>query len=93
VIGKRLSAPTVAPMSQRRLFAATEGFCRGDGCAKLLTLRIVDICSRGFYFGRSVPASGLPASILADFLKALRAYRCECGDTDTINSGSNITLF
>jgi hypothetical protein len=71
--GERLSVPTVAPMSRRRIFAATEGPCRGEGCAKLLTLRIADNCSRGFYFGGPVPASGLAASILADFGVALPA--------------------
>jgi hypothetical protein len=71
--GERSSAPTVAPMSRRRISTAIEGPCRGEGCAKLLTLRIVDICSQGFYFGRPVPASELAASILADFRKALPA--------------------
>jgi hypothetical protein len=60
-------------MSRRRIFAATEGPCRGEGCAKLLTLRIADNCSRGFYFDGPVPASGLAASILADFGVALPA--------------------
>ena len=68
--GKSLSTPTVAPMSKRQILSATEGPCRGKGCAKLLTLRIVENCSRGFYFGSPAPASGLAASILADFRKA-----------------------
>jgi hypothetical protein len=71
--GERLSAPAVAPMSRRRIFAATEGPCRGEGCAKLLTLRIVKNCSQGFYLEGPVPASGLAAGILADFRKALAA--------------------
>jgi hypothetical protein len=65
--------PTIAPMSRRRIFAATEGPCRGEGCAKLLTLRIVDNCSQGFYFGRPVPASALAGSVFADFWAALPA--------------------
>ncbi|MGA8499536.1 MAG: hypothetical protein WB764_28915 [Xanthobacteraceae bacterium] len=60
-------------MSRRRIFAATEGPCRGEGCAKLLTLRILENRSQGFYFGGPVPASRLAASIVADFRKALAA--------------------
>jgi hypothetical protein len=84
-------------MSRRRIFAAIEGPCRGEGCAKLLTLRIVDNRSRGFYFGRPVPASGLAASILADFYEALAARidaaAANAAGTDRIISGNNITLF
>jgi hypothetical protein len=36
-------------------------------------MKIVDNCSQGFYFGSPVPASGLAASILADFRTALAA--------------------
>jgi hypothetical protein len=36
----------------------------------LLTLRIMENRSQGFYFGRPVPASELAAGILADFRKA-----------------------
>jgi len=36
-------------------------------------MRIVHNCSRGFYFGRPVPVSGLAASILVDFGVALPA--------------------
>jgi hypothetical protein len=60
---------TVAPLSRRRIFAAIEGPCRGENCAKLLTLRIAENV-QGFYFGGPGPASELAASILADFRKA-----------------------
>jgi hypothetical protein len=39
---QRLSALTVAPMSRKRVFAAIEDPCRGEDCAKLLTLRIAE---------------------------------------------------
>jgi hypothetical protein len=42
VIGKRFSAPIVAPMSRTRLFSASEARCQSEGCAKLLTLRIAE---------------------------------------------------
>ena len=41
-IGKSLSAPTVAPMSRTRIFAASEARCRSEDCAKLHTLGIVE---------------------------------------------------
>jgi hypothetical protein len=41
-IGKSLSAPTVAPMSRTRVFAATEARWRSEDCAKLHTLKIVE---------------------------------------------------
>jgi hypothetical protein len=69
-IGKRLNALTVAPLSRRQILSNSEARYRGEDCAKLLTLKIVENCFRGFYFGRAAPASGLAASIPADFREA-----------------------
>jgi hypothetical protein len=82
-------------MSRRRILAAIEGPCRGEGCAKLLTPRIVVICSQGIYVGRPAPASGLAASIFCGLPQgASGAYRCDCGGgADTNNSGANITFY
>jgi hypothetical protein len=39
-IGKSPSAPSVAPMSRARIFAASEARCQSEDCTKLHTLRI-----------------------------------------------------
>jgi hypothetical protein len=93
-------------MSRRRILNANEARCQSQGCAKLLTLKIVENLG-GILLWRRVPTSGLDASILANFHKAAAmtpgspppkshvACRCDGGhrsDTAAIKAGDNMTL-
>jgi hypothetical protein len=102
-------ADRCADVEKTNLLSNSEARCQSEGCIKLLTLRIVENYSQGFYFGRPMPASGLAGGIPADFRKAppmtpeplpLKkdvVHRCDRGGhrggAATLKAGNSITVF